>query len=165
MALFQVLCSFLIQNGLYFQSKRPNFITIGTEQWDILKLVQGFLDIPLWLICQFSFYERYLSQENIWRKTKNFCDIFLPKNRMKSSHFIEFSNFGRNVKTKVRKNDRKSSTGPTILFDLPRYSRYRDSRVFLLKEVRNVQRTEEFVRAIEKLEKLSIRVFESQLYV
>ena len=32
MALFQALCSFLIQKGLYFQSKRPNFIPIGTEQ-------------------------------------------------------------------------------------------------------------------------------------
>ena len=32
MALFQVLCSFLIQKGLYFQSKKPNFIPIGTEQ-------------------------------------------------------------------------------------------------------------------------------------
>ena len=32
------------------------------------------------------------------------------------------------------------------------------------KEVRNVQGTEEFVRAIENFEKLSIRVFESQLY-
>ena len=37
------------------------------------------------------------------------------------------------------------------------------SRVFLPKEVRNVQGTEEFVGAIEKFEKLSIRVFESQL--
>ena len=37
------------------------------------------------------------------------------------------------------------------------------SRVFLPKEVRNVQGTKEFARAIEKFEKLSIRVFESQL--
>ena len=39
-----------------------------------------------------------------------------------------------------------------------------DIESFLPKEVRNVQGTEEFVRAIEKFEKLSIRVFESQLY-
>ena len=40
-------------------------------------------------------------------------------------------------------------------------------RIFLpkVKEVRNVQGTEEFVRAIEKSDKLSIRVFESQLYL
>ena len=38
-------------------------------------------------------------------------------------------------------------------------------RGFLPKEVRNVQEAEEFVRAIEKFEKLSIRVFESQLYL
>ena len=37
------------------------------------------------------------------------------------------------------------------------------SRVFLPKDLRNVQGIEEFVRAIEKFEKLSIRVFESQL--
>ena len=51
-------------------------------------------------------------------------------------------------------------------------STYRDIRdieirniesVFLPKEVRNVQGTEEFVRAIEKFEELSIRIFESQL--
>ena len=29
MALFQALCSFLIQKGVCFQSKRPNFIPIG----------------------------------------------------------------------------------------------------------------------------------------
>ena len=56
----------------------------------------------------------------------------------------------------------ESSNGLTILFDLPRYSRYLE--FFLPKEVRNVQGTEEFVGAIEKFEKLSIRVFESQLY-
>ena len=42
-------------------------------------------------------------------------------------------------------------------------SRFEISRAFLPKEVRNVQETEEFVRPIEKFEKLSIRVFESQL--
>ena len=44
-------------------------------------------------------------------------------------------------------------------------STYRDIESFLPKKVHNVQRTEEFVRAIEKFEKLSMRVFESQLYV
>ena len=39
----------------------------------------------------------------------------------------------------------------------------RDIESFLSKEVRDVQGTEEFVRAIKKFEKLSIRVFESQL--
>ena len=39
----------------------------------------------------------------------------------------------------------------------------RDNDSFLPKEVRNVQRTEEFVRTIEKFEKLSIPVFENQL--
>ena len=38
------------------------------------------------------------------------------------------------------------------------------SRAFWPKEVRNVQGTEEFVRAIEKFEKLRIQVFDSQLY-
>ena len=47
MDLFQAFCSFLIQKGLYFQSERPNFIPKGAEQWEILKLVQGFLDVPL----------------------------------------------------------------------------------------------------------------------
>ena len=42
-ALFQTLCSFLIQKGLYFQSERPNFISIGTEHlepersWSLFK--------------------------------------------------------------------------------------------------------------------------------
>ena len=45
--------------------------------------------------------------------------------------------------------------GPTEIFEI--------SRAFLPKEVRNAQGTEEFVRAIDKFEKLSIRVFESQL--
>ena len=62
---------------------------------------------------------------------------------------LELSNFGQNVKMKVRENQRKSSK----IFEI--------SRVFLPKEVRNVQGNEEFVRAIEKFEKLSIRVFES----
>ena len=39
----------------------------------------------------------------------------------------------------------------------------RDIESFLPKEVRSVQGIEEFVRAIEKFKKLSIRVFESQL--
>ena len=43
------------------------------------------------------------------------------------------------------------------------YRDIRDIESFLPKEVRNVQGTEEFVRAIEKFEKLSSRVFESQL--
>ena len=51
---------------------------------------------------------------------------------------------------------------PTEIFDI---SRFEISRVFVPKEVRNVQGTEEFVRAIEKFEKLSIRVFENQLYI
>ena len=41
----------------------------------------------------------------------------------------------------------------------------RDIDSFLPKEVRNVQRTEEFVRAIEKFEKLSIPVYENQLQI
>ena len=41
----------------------------------------------------------------------------------------------------------------------------RDIESFLPKEVRYVQGTEEFVRTIEKFEKLSIRVFESQLHM
>ena len=41
----------------------------------------------------------------------------------------------------------------------------RDIEDFLPKEVRNVQGSEEFVRAIEKFEKLSIRAFENQLYL
>ena len=41
----------------------------------------------------------------------------------------------------------------------------RDIESFLPKEVRNVQGTEKFVRAIEKFEKLSIRAFENQLYL
>ena len=56
----------------------------------------------------------------------------------------------------------KLSKGPAILFDLPRYLRYQDSRYrkfFLPKEV--PKGTKEFVRAIKKFKKLSIRVFES----
>ena len=54
MAFFQALCSFLIQKGLYFQSKRPNFISIRTEKWDILKLVQGVLDMDLFVSFRFT---------------------------------------------------------------------------------------------------------------
>ena len=42
---------------------------------------------------------------------------------------------------------------PTEIFEI--------SSVFLPKEVHKVQGTEEFVRAIEKFEKLSVQVFES----
>ena len=54
MALFQTLCSILIQKDLYFQSKRPNFIPIATEQSEIFKLVRGFLNIPLGWPCQWQ---------------------------------------------------------------------------------------------------------------
>ena len=49
---------------------------------------------------------------------------------------------------------------PNEIFEI---SRFEISRVFLPKDLRNVQGIEEFVRAIEKFGKLSIRVFESQL--
>ena len=86
----------------------------------------------------------------------------------KSNETFELSDFriSRNVSTKVGDNERKSSKGPKILFDLPRYSRYRglDYREFFLPNiVRNDQWTKEFVRAIQKFGKLSIRVFESLL--
>ena len=51
---------------------------------------------------------------------------------------------------------------PTEIFDIARFEILRD---FLHKEVRNVQGTKEFVRAIKKFEKLSIRILESQLYL
>ena len=41
---------------------------------------------------------------------------------------MELSDFSRNAKTKVQENERKSFKGSTILFDLPIYSRYWDSR-------------------------------------
>ena len=76
MALFHAFCSFLIQKGPYFQSKRPNFIPIGTEQWEILKLVQSFLDIPLGLICQFSFYGAIFLKKTSGEKLKTFVTYF-----------------------------------------------------------------------------------------
>ena len=62
----------------------------------------------------------------------------------KSNETFELSDFriSRNVLTKVGDNERKSSKGPKILFDLPRYSRYRDldyREFFLPNIVRNDQ--------------------------
>ena len=50
---------------------------------------------------------------------------------------------------------------PTEIFEI---SRFEISRVFWPKEKHKVQGAEEFVRAMKKFEKLSIPVFESQLY-
>ena len=62
----------------------------------------------------------------------------------KSNETFELSDFriSRNVLTKVGDNERKSSKGPKILFDQPRYSRYRDldyREFFLPNIVRNDQ--------------------------
>ena len=59
-----------------------------------------------------------------------------------------------------RKFEGTKGNHPRSIFEI---SRFEISRVFLPKEVRNVQGTKEFARPIEKFEKLSIRVFESQL--
>ena len=89
---------------------------------------------------------------------------FLPKNRIKRSNFKELSLFGRNVKRKferTRGNRSRAQQFCSTYRDI-RDIEIRDMESFLPKEVRNVQGTEEFVGAIEKFEKLSIRVFESQ---
>ena len=164
MALFQALCSFLIQKGLYFQSKRPNFIPIENEQWEILKLVQCFLDIPLVRICQFSFYRRHLSQENIWQKLKIFVIYFFTKKSNKTFELYRTFKFWSKCQNESSREREKivqgPFVGPTEIFKILRFE---ISRVFSPEEVRNVQGTEEFVRAIKKFEKLSIRVFKSQL--
>ena len=67
------------------------------------------------------------------------------------------SNFGRNVKTKI---ERTRGKRPRVQQFCSTYRDIRDIESFFL---RNVQGTEEFVRAIEKFEKLSIQIFESQL--
>ena len=68
-----------------------------------------------------------------------------------------------------RKFERTRGNRPRVQQFCSTYRDVRDIEIqdivtFLPKEVRNVQGIEEFVRAIEKFEKLSIRVFESQLY-
>ena len=86
--------------------------------------------------------------------------FFLPKNWLKRSNLKTFE-FGWNLKAKVRENERVHQFCST-------YSRYQESRYrefFCLKKARNVQGTEELVRAIGKFKKLNIRVFESQLYL
>ena len=65
-----------------------------------------------------------------------------------------------------RKFERTRGNHPSVQQFCSTYRDIRDieiSRVFLPKEVRDVQGTEEFVRAIKKFEKLSIRVSESLL--
>ena len=69
---------------------------------------------------------------------------------------------------KIRDNERKSSKGPQILFDLPRYSRYLDSsyreffcRIWCVM----IRWPKNFVRAIKKFKKSSIRVFDSLLQI
>ena len=79
------------------------------------------------LFVRFHFTGAIFTKKTSDEKLKTF---FLPKNRIKRST-LELSNFGQNVKTKVRENKSRSSKGPTILSDLPRYSRY---RVFCLKK-------------------------------
>ena len=76
MALFQALCSFLIQKGLYFQTKRPNFIPIGTEQWEILKLVQGFSISSLDLFVSFRFTGAIFLKKTYDEKLKTFVTYF-----------------------------------------------------------------------------------------
>ena len=63
-----------------------------------------------------------------------------------------------------RKFERKRGNRPRVQQFFSTYRDIRDIEVrgiksFLPKEVRNVKETEEFVRAIEKFEKLSIRLF------
>ena len=64
-----------------------------------------------------------------------------------------------------RKLERTRGNRPRVQQFCSTYRDIRDTESFLPKEVRNVQGTEEFFRAIEKFEKLSIRAFESQLYL
>ena len=66
-----------------------------------------------------------------------------------------------------RTKGNRSRIGPNFVrpTEILEISRLEIWRLFLPKEVRNVQGTKKFVRGIEKFEELSIRVFESQLYI
>ena len=133
-----VSSSLFVQEGLDFQSKTPYFVA-------------SFLfDNPF----SRSFKALHFSAKDLFISfPKNFCDVFLPKNRIKRSNFRTFE-FWPNVKTKVRENERSNNfVRPTEICKI--------SRVILPKEVRNGQGTEEFVLAVETFEKLSIRVLES----
>ena len=113
---------------------------------------------PKRLICQFSFYGHHLSEENVWRKTKNFCDVFfLTKSFRILAEMLK------------HKFERMRGNRPRVQQFCSTYQdiwdiKIRDIKSFLPKEVHNVQGTEEFVRGIRNFEKLSILVFESQLY-
>ena len=113
---------------------------------------------PKRLICRFSFYGHHLSQENVWRKTKNFCDVFFLTKSFRI--LVEMLNISSREWEEIVQGS-NNFVQPTKIFEI---SRFEISRVFLPKEVHNVQGTEEFVWGIRKFEKLSIWVFESQLY-
>ena len=82
------------------------------------------------LFISFRFTRAIFLKKTFDKKLKTFVMHFFTRRK-------KLSNFCRNVKTKVRENERKSSKGPTILFNLTRSLRYWDSRYrefFCLKE-------------------------------
>ena len=123
-----------VQEGLDFQSKTPYFVATFLFHSPFSR----------------SFKALHFSARDLCISfRKNFCDVFLPKNRIKRSNFRTFE-FWPNVKTKVRENERsKNFVRPTEICKI--------LRVILPKEVRNGQGTEEFVVAIKTFEKLRIQ--------
>ena len=84
---------------------------------------------PLDLFVSFRFTGAIFLKKTSDEKLKTFVMYFYTKKSkslIEKPYFRELSNFGRDIKTKVRENESKMFKGPTILFDLPRYWRYRE---------------------------------------
>ena len=73
------------------------------------------------LFVSFRFTGAIFLKKTSDKKLKTLVTFFFNQKVEKNVQTFELSNSGQNVKTKVRENERKSSKGPTILFDLPRY--------------------------------------------
>ena len=118
---------------------------------------------PLNLFVSFRFTGAIFLEKTSDEKLKTFVMYFFGKNLNKTFELyrtFEFWSKSYNESSREREEIVQVSNNfvrPTEIFEI--------SRVFWPKKVCNVQGTEEFVPAIKKFEKLSIRVFESQLYL
>ena len=161
------LCLFLIHAETVFRGT-PYFVARSLFDNPFSGSFKAFHFSAKDLFVSFHFMGVIFLKKTSDEKLKTFVVYFFTKKLNKTFELYNFRILAEMLK---RKFERTSGNRPRVqqfcstnrdIRDT--VSRFEISRVFLPKEVRNVQGTEEFVRAIEKFEKLSIRVFESQLY-
>ena len=110
------------------------------------------------LICQFSLNRHHPSLESIWWVLLDI--ILLPINWIKRSNFQTFKLWPKCYDKSLRQREEIIQMSNNFVQSTV-ISRFELPRVFSPKIVRNDQGTEEFIGAIEKFEKSSIRVFRS----